>query len=789
MCPLAFPVCAVSLALGCSQAHGAVPPLIADYFQDAPLTRWSVATGTWRVTETIELHDLDCRDIYFSPEEPSHLAWVGLWKENDGAIKASFAQITGSPGLEPSYAPWYGSGRALEDWVAFTKQHRMRVGPWEEANKTTRVECPTLVTRDNGQTWEDLGTDQQPRGANLRVVQLKDGSHLMHGVSLIRCRDGRLVSTAVFAGDASGDDNPKPGDLIAVSESLDGGKTWSKMQHIRPPDDSIIKPDQTYEENGLVELADGRILAVIRTDPGSPCQTYLTRTGPGQYTATPPTWTPMGNTGLPEVAGGSDGVIWYWGLDGHWYTVDEGKTWQAAPVRFTSYYGKMVEAAPGLILSVTQNQIQDSPYPWSHDASVEMVRFAYRRLGVLEQADATAPAVLLRRTGEGLADLHLRAEVRLDGATGLAFRVSPDEAFCYVFAVIMPGTPVYQKWFPPEVQAPVLSANYTPEDTRTVAAGYAMAVIARMDAGKLHVLRGTRLTGVKRGDWVQLQVKAKGDLIQGAVNSELGLPQRGLSGGDTNRDTGPAYVGARDATYDSGGVGLLTDMSTGAFSSFCVWPAPQMMRDLWTHSATVRPTGPRASAPRQADGFIWAYDYEGDVIPPVSDPSWDDMYRGENIGTADDGVLTLRSTLEQQERFEISDSKWWTARPEVGTTVECRVRVVRGVAPDKPATLLRFGNGAYALSLYLFPDKIDVGQAHALDTTDRFHTYRMTLVGNEAKVYLDGDPQPVISTTANPDPSNAIFFGDASNSYVGGENQWDYIRWTNAGSHPPAGQP
>lgn len=764
-------------------------PAPEDQFQMASLARWS-GPGAWKVTETVAMDDLDCRDIYFSPEEPSGLAWVGLWKENDGAVKACFAQITGNPGLEPSYAPWYGSGRSPSDWTDFARRHQMRVGPLEEAHRTTRVECPTLITRDAGATWRSLGSDRRPQGPNLRVVQLPDGSYATRGVCLLRCRDGRLVSTGIFEGDnAHGENNPRLGDLITLSESLDNGKTWSPTQHLRPPDGTVIKPDQMYEENALAELADGRLLAVIRADPGSPCETYLTRLGPGRYSASSPVVLPVGHTGMPELVRGTDGVIWYWGLDGHWYTLDEGKTWQPAPARFTSYYGKLVEAAPGLILSVTQSQVQDCPYPWSHDSSVEAVRFRYRRTGIVEQTDGTAPARWMRPGQQALGDLHLRAQMRLDAATGLLFRASADGASGYAFAVIMPGTAAYKRWFPPELQAPVLSANYTADDTRTAATGYPMAVLARLDAGKLTVLRGTRVSGVKQGDWVQVQVKARGDLLQGAVNGELGPEPSPPLGSATNRDTGPTYAGAHDDAYRAGAIGLLTDGGTGAFADLCAWDAPQTMRELWRRAACAYPPGPRPAASLQADGFTWAFSYDCNVIPPAADPPWEDEYSGENIASADAGVLTLKSTVPQQEHYEIYAPRWWSATPGVGTTVECRVQVVSSAVPGIPAALLSFANGAGTATLYLYTDRVGMGREYATNTTDGFHTYRITLLGTETKLYVDGNPQPAITAPARPRQDSILFFGDSSPTGIGGETRWKHIRWTNAGAYPPAGKP
>ena len=534
-------------------------PAVSDFFQDAPLARWQTMRGTWEKTEdAIEAYDIDQRDIYFSPEEPGHVAWVrGPVKLKDGSIEIGFVQITGDPGLEPSYRTTYGR-RPWEEWVAWAKRSNLRIGP-ENAVSATKIEDVFLVTPDNGDTWEKVTLDSQKFPVvNInhcrRPVWAEDGTLVDHGMANLRCRDGRIVTTITGS-------EPEGKYLIGIRESVDNGKTWSPDQLIYPEgaDEEIIKT--CTAENDLVELDDGRILAMIRTDPGPPCQTYLTRIGPGQYTATPPTWTPMPNTGMPELTRSSDGIIWHWNLDGHWYSTDEGKSWHPLPQRIPSYYGKMINIGPNRLLCVTHRLTGDSPYPYWYDSSIRQYRFSYRTSGVMEQTDSSTALALLSRGDTDLQDLHLRAEVRLDGADGLAFRIQPDGNSYYVFAVILPGTAAYRRWFPEAEKAnPVLLPRQTVADGE-----HAMAALARVDNGQLTVLRAIWLPYIPRGSWAPMQVKVTGDLLQGAVKC----------GPD------PIYVGARDSTYAAGQVGLFTDQSTGAFKSFYGWSSPQMIRYLW----------------------------------------------------------------------------------------------------------------------------------------------------------------------------------------------------------------
>ncbi len=536
---------------------------VRDFFQNASAARWRSAGGTWKKTiDQVELYDIDQRDIYFSPEEPGHLAWTSLWRERDGTIKISFAQITGNPALEPSYRPWYGRGRTEEEWVQFaTKDHKMGIGP-EDAVSTTNLELPVLATTDNGDSWEHLVGDKSP-GHNWRPVTMEDGRLINNGISTIQCRDGRLVSTVWGEEWAA-----HKGCILGIRESLDGGETWLTTQYIMPPEGTDPEVVSAFtEENDMVELEDGRLLVMLNTSPGSPSVTYLTRTGPGHYEATPPFRTSIPNSGLPELLMGSDGVIWYWNIDGHYYSLDEGQSWHATKIRYRCYYGKMMSIGSHRLLCVTQYHCHDDPYPNWQDASIRQYRFSYRRSGIMEQTDNAVPLALNARTNGNFGDLHLFTDVRVDGVNGLAFRVQPEGESYYIFAVILPSSELYQRWFPPEVQAQKLSAVYHDTEKRVIAEGHPMAVLGRVDNGQVTVLRGMRLTYIPRGSWVQMQIKVTGDLLQGAVKC--------------GPEETPVYVGARDSAYKSGEVGLFTAQSTGAFRGFYAWDSPQMIRDLW----------------------------------------------------------------------------------------------------------------------------------------------------------------------------------------------------------------
>ena len=557
-----------------------------EMFQNEPFKRWSIVAGEWEVNDTVELTDVDKRELYRSPEEPSHVAWVGLWKDADGSLWIRFAQITGNPCLEPSYAPWYGradlESYGVKSWPEFCRQHMLKVGP-ADALSSTELHYVTMVSRDNGDTWQKVGAAPSNRnggveeawGYNARPVLLADGTLLCDG-PMICCQDGRLVKVGDWV------EWRKMGKeyLLGVRESLDNGKTWSPTQWILAEGADKAMKEQLTEEADMVELDDGRILVIFRTH-GNNIQAYLTRVGPGKYKASAPTWTNMEHSGFPSLIRCSDGTIWYWGIRRHFYTIDEGESWHPLPeeYEFGSYYGKMISAGPEQVLCVSQSGIGDSAYPHNNDAWIEQTRFSYRRTGIMKQTEKASGTAMLKLHGEELADLHLRVDVRLDQLVGVAFRISPGGNSYYVFAVAMPGTDAYQQWYPPTSQEDTLAAYFPgllDEHVRDhKKRALPIAVLARVDDGKVTAIRGIAVDNIYRnggtdtrpGYWVQLQVKAQGDQIQAAANNGHDLP---------------AYVGIRDATYKKGGLGLLTEGSLGEFKNLHIWSGPQLIRDLWT---------------------------------------------------------------------------------------------------------------------------------------------------------------------------------------------------------------
>ncbi len=589
---LAAPKSAPQTSMGASAAEPVV-----DYFVDQPLQRWVTIAGRWQAQEMVEVANVEQRTIYRSPEEPSHVAWVGMWQGPDGSISIRFPQITSNPGLESSYAPWYGRNNfadyAEKNWAEEAAAEHLIVGP-PDAVATTKLHYITMITHDGGNSWQKVSEVEgatteskgEARGYNSHLVLTPTGSLVGNGVATLLCRDGRIIDTA---GGEEVDKEDRAGrhHLLGLRESFDNGKTWSPLQWVSGNYANGKPVVEATEEHSVVELDDCRLLFIIRADEVRyPLAAWLTRHSDGRYTCdTPVVITSMPHAGKPSMVRTSDGTIWYWGAR-HFYSLDAGKTWQGLPDSqvFPSYYGKML-ASGNHVLCITQKDVGDDPYPPLRDASVEQLRFSGRRVGVIEKTSPEDSSGILMLKDREFTDLHLRVDLHLDVADGIAFRVSPDGKSYYALMVVMPDTEARKRWAPPASQGATLSA-YFPGMLDSAShdelqkgivriAPRPMAVLARVDNGHLTVLRGVNTGEAHTGSWVEVQIKVRGDLIQAAVS---------------NGASPPNYLGVRDATYTQGAIGLLSGAgSKGGFRDLSYWSSPQMMHDLWTITPSASP--------------------------------------------------------------------------------------------------------------------------------------------------------------------------------------------------------
>ena len=135
-------------------------------------------------------------------------------------------------------------------------------------NSKADCRCYMRISTDEGRTWSEPRVCIEPLGYyvvnNDRVIQLESG---------------RLVVPAACHGSA-GEDYRHPGKAMCYL-SDDNGETWRVSTTIlEPPEGSR----SGLQEPGVVELKDGRVLMLCRTDQG--CQ-YRSRSDDGGTTWSP----------------------------------------------------------------------------------------------------------------------------------------------------------------------------------------------------------------------------------------------------------------------------------------------------------------------------------------------------------------------------------------------------------------------------------------------------------------------------------------------------------------------
>ena len=553
--------------------------------------------GKWQTAGDIKISNVVKRDIYRSPLEPSYVSWAILWKERSGALKLSFVEATGDQGAWP---PTYNfnsgdierylktlvsrdGGRSWEDtgW-------REDMDPLREVNSDHSIrhvfELPDgTLMRHSGHTVEggvpvrhslnvydeakegrgDFPFSMGPLremhpvfasvctsddgGKSWKEIYLFDKQPPLFITAMHPLSDGTILALGAICPDAH-DETTWQG---ALTESKDAGRTWTDPVVVAPNDDAL-NPKGIGAECDFVELDDGRVLVIWRTDAAGSCMRQLTlsRDATGAWQASPAEINPFFvHSGYPYMHRAGDGTIFYCCHASVKYSCDDGATWGEIPPGF-SYYGQLTEVSPGRILAVTQKNIGDCSYPWKHDTSMLQTTFDYARIGVAEQTDVACVGALARLDVGEHADFHLTAEVRVDAACGLAWQVS-DGRFRFAALTI------------PANDARLPAKERGKEQN-------AFLAIGRMQDGKTEIVRKIWAGKMTPGQWAELQVTRQGDLLKAAVK----LPSLTVV-------WGAVYTCVRDEGAEPGGLGLFTSKSTGAFRNVQFAGAGGEIRSNW----------------------------------------------------------------------------------------------------------------------------------------------------------------------------------------------------------------
>ena len=262
------------------------------------------------------------------------------------------------------------------------------------------------VSGDEGRTWEKLVCIES------RTPVVLTGFH--------RLKNDLLVAVGALL-----EGNLPYGLKAVIVDSADDGKTWSEPQIFAVNSDLVRG---VCEESDFVELDDGSLLVISRVvgSDGRNIQSRLKRNPSGQWEVLEQT--APGNfirTGYPAMCRAQDGTIFHDRGTSLLYSCDDGRNWEPLFLGCT-YYGKLVETSPRHMLSISQNNIGDSAYPWRHDAGITQCAFSYRRYRRWGQDGATGTA---RITRTPVGDCHLALALEMSDSCSIVLGGDPENGY------------------------------------------------------------------------------------------------------------------------------------------------------------------------------------------------------------------------------------------------------------------------------------------------------------------------------------------------------------------------
>ena len=189
------------------------------------------------------------------------------------------------------------------------------------------------------------------------------------------------------------------------------------------------------------------------------------------------------------------------------------------------------------------------------------------------------------------------------------------------------------------------------------------------------------------------------------------------------------------------------------------------------------------------------------AAPGATDDNWQVLYdaggfapgatawigEGTHSERTDDGLLIADRSEEGGSGR--SYMLGWRADPARGAALEARVRVKSCTAPW--GVHLMVADGVHEEGLTLYADRVELENSKAklpLDTTNRFHTYRIEIKGEELDLFIDGEralEAPAKFAGPAHKGRNRCAFGSGS-SAAKGEAVWQEVRYrTGTGGPEP----
>ena len=183
--------------------------------------------------------------------------------------------------------------------------------------------------------------------------------------------------------------------------------------------------------------------------------------------------------------------------------------------------------------------------------------------------------------------------------------------------------------------------------------------------------------------------------------------------------------------------------------------------------------------------FYWKAKYEANELPDAATPAWTkENFNADTEEISPAGFLHLISNVDGSVEYYRTESGLDNS---TGTTIEARVKMVSGytLAESTDAMALQLNDGVQQVFLDIYSDAIATkGETYEMDTTDDYHTYRVTVKAGITKVYVDGVLRITDETSWTSAAKEIHFMGGY---WEGGsiESSWDYVYYRTDGAVAP----
>jgi len=189
-------------------------------------------------------------------------------------------------------------------------------------------------------------------------------------------------------------------------------------------------------------------------------------------------------------------------------------------------------------------------------------------------------------------------------------------------------------------------------------------------------------------------------------------------------------------------------------------------------------------SPRQTS---WDLQFDGDALPTMSKPAWR-LYEGtETWASVSNGVLRVNDT-GTVTNDKVKWTRNWDATNSRGATVIVRARCASYNTGGAFISNLLIEDARFSEEFTILSDKIRARNAaieYALDGT-QWHTFRITTLGNEFKVYIDENPTAALAGSLTVAANRArIIFGSGS-SPARQDIYFDYLYAFSDGARGPS---